>query len=151
MSSVTLRAVREDELPQLAELLAELDDELPLPTNTLAAILHRMQAFPDYTCYFAERAGDIVGTLSLLVFPVLSSRLASEAIVESVVVRRALRGQGVGEAMMGAAIRLAAARGAYKLCLSSNLRRQDAHRFYDRIGFARHGYSFAIDTTATHD
>jgi hypothetical protein len=38
--------------------------------------------------------------------------------------------------------------GAYKLALSSNLRRLDAHRFYDTMGFARHGYSFSIDTTA---
>jgi GNAT superfamily N-acetyltransferase len=47
--------------------------------------------------------------------------------------------------MMRAAMDLAAAKGAYKLALSSNLRRLDAHRFYDGMGFKRHGYSFSTD------
>ena len=32
--------------------------------------------------------------------------------------------------------------GCYKLALSSNLRREDAHKFYDSLGFERHGFSF---------
>ena len=32
--------------------------------------------------------------------------------------------------------------GCYKLALSSNLKRADAHRFYDSLGFERHGFSF---------
>jgi hypothetical protein len=36
--------------------------------------------------------------------------------------------------------------GCYKMALSSNLRRPAAHRFYESLGFARHGYSFSIAT-----
>jgi len=32
--------------------------------------------------------------------------------------------------------------GCYKLALSSNLKRAGAHRFYDSLGFERHGFSF---------
>jgi len=35
--------------------------------------------------------------------------------------------------------------GCYKLMLSSNLRREAAHRFYASLGFEKHGYSFQID------
>ena len=34
--------------------------------------------------------------------------------------------------------------GCYKLALSSNERRRDAHAFYETLGFERHGVSFAI-------
>jgi GNAT superfamily N-acetyltransferase len=32
----------------------------------------------------------------------------------------------------------------YKLNLSSNKDRIDAHRFYEKLGFERHGHSFAL-------
>ena len=37
------------------------------------------------------------------------------------------------------------AAGCYKMALSSNLKREAAHRFYDSLGFGRHGYSFLIE------
>jgi len=73
-----------------------------------------------------------------------------EAIAEAVVIRPACRGRGLGRAMMHAAMALAAEKGAYKLALSSNLRRLDAHRFYDGMGFTRHGVSFSIDVACRH-
>lgn len=146
MSAVQLRPVGEDELPLLGEILAELDGEAPEPIERIRATWQAMHAHPDYGCYFAEAEGEIVGTLSLIVFPVFSHGLASDAIVEAVVIRPAHRGKGYGRAMMQAAMRLAGSKGAYKLALSSNLRRLDAHRFYDGMGFTRHGVSFAIDT-----
>lgn len=149
MSEVTLRPVREDELPLLAEILAELDGDAPEPLERVRATWAAMQAHPDYDCYFAEAGGEIIGTLSLIIFPVFSHGLASQAIVEAVVVRPAHRGKGLGRAMLQAAMQLAASKGAYKLALSSNLRRLDAHRFYDGMGFTRHGVSFAIDTGLT--
>ena len=149
MSEVTLRPVREDELPLLAEILAELDGDTPEAVARIHATWQAMRAHPDYDCYFAEADGEVIGTLSLIVFPVFSHHLASEAVVEAVVIRPAHRGKGLGRAMLQAAMRLAASKGAYKLALSSNLRRLDAHRFYDGMGFTRHGVSFTIDTGLT--
>jgi len=34
--------------------------------------------------------------------------------------------------------------GCYKLTLSSGTPREGAHRFYESLGFERHGYSFLI-------
>ena len=145
-TTLTLRPVREDELPLLAQIVGELDGEAQPVLEELRAAWLAMQRHPDYVCYFAQRGGEVVGTLSMIVFPVLSYRVTNEAIVETVVIRPAFRGQGLGRAMIVAAMRLAAEKGAYKLALSSNLRRSDAHRFYEDMGFARHGYSFAIAT-----
>lgn len=143
---VTLRPVEEHELPLLATLIAELDGNTPSPVADIRATWQAMRRYPDYACYFAVRGDEVVGCLSMFVFPVLSHGLAHEAIVEAVVVRPGHRGRGLGRAMMQAAMAMAAEKGAYKLALSSNLRRLDAHRFYEGMGFTRHGYSFSIDT-----
>ena len=45
---------------------------------------------------------------------------------------------------MANALVRARTRGCYKLALSSNARRADAHRFYEALGFERHGLSFAV-------
>ncbi|GAB2892905.1 hypothetical protein GCM10027046_22260 [Uliginosibacterium flavum] len=146
MSALNLRPLREDELPLLAEILAELDGDAPLPLDSVRMTWDAMRRYPDYDGYFAESDGEIVGCLSLLIFPVFAHGLSSEAVVEAVVIRPAHRGKGLGRAMLRAAMQIAADKGAYKLALSSNLRRLDAHRFYDGMGFKRHGVSFAIDT-----
>lgn len=148
MSAIQLRPVSESELALLATILAEMDGTTPFPVEVLLAKWLEMQRFPDYVAYFAELDGEIVGTLSINVFPVLSGDLRSEAIAEAVVVRPPFRGRGVGRAMMRAALELAAAKGAYKLALSSNLRRLDAHRFYEGMGFTRHGYSFSTEVAS---
>lgn len=41
---------------------------------------------------------------------------------------------------------LAHKKGCYKAALSSNLKRERAHAFYESLGFERHGYSFRIST-----
>lgn len=148
MNEVSLRPVTETELPLLTEILAELDGNTPFPLEQVKEKWLEMLLFPDYVAYFACMDGQIIGTLSLIVFPVLSGAMRSEAIAEAVVIRPAFRGRGLGRAMLRAAMALAGEKGAYKLALSSNLRRLDAHRFYEGMGFARHGYSFSIETAA---
>ena len=70
---------------------------------------------------------------------------APSAVVESVCVDQSLRGRGIGRAMMVFALEQAAGRGCYKLTLSSNLRREDAHAFYRSLGFEQHGISFRTE------
>jgi GNAT superfamily N-acetyltransferase len=47
--------------------------------------------------------------------------------------------------MMQRAIELARAGGCYKLALTSNKARADAHRFYQRLGFKATHEGFRID------
>jgi GNAT superfamily N-acetyltransferase len=54
------------------------------------------------------------------------------------------QGEGIGSALMAAAMQRARVAGCYKLALSSNASRTAAHAFYERLGFNRHGLSFSI-------
>jgi GNAT superfamily N-acetyltransferase len=47
--------------------------------------------------------------------------------------------------MVAHAIELCRAKGCYKMALTSNLRRKEAHGFYEHLGFERHGYSYRIE------
>lgn len=134
-------------LSDITALLAQLDDEPVLPLKRAEQLYRAMRRHPNYHVYLAWRGGEAVGTFSLLVIPTLMHDGAREALVDGVVTAPHCRGQGIGCRMMEAAMALAARSGCYKLALSSNLKRLDAHRFYRDLGFRQHGISFSVTLT----
>ncbi len=91
----------------------------------------------------ATVGGKVAGTLHVLIFAHLARKLRPEAIVENVVVDAAWRGAGAGERLVAAAIEIARRRDCYKIALTSNRRRKEAHRFYQHLGWrwSHLGYS----------
>jgi len=79
-----------------------------------------------------ESVGDIVGTLTLVVFRIPT---AIRAWIEDVVVDESARGRGVGEALTAAALDRAKAAGARTVDLTSRPSREAANRLYQRLGF----------------
>ncbi|GGI44130.1 GNAT superfamily N-acetyltransferase [Agromyces flavus] len=77
----------------------------------------------------------IVGTMQLTFIPGLSRGGATRMQVEAVRVADDHRGNGLGSAMIRWAVDLARERGARLVQLTSDARRADAHRFYERLGF----------------
>jgi GNAT superfamily N-acetyltransferase len=63
--------------------------------------------------------------------------------VSEIVVDERLRRQGIGAELMEAAEREARRRGCVLLFLTTAERRQEAHRFYRRLGFEETGRRFA--------
>jgi GNAT superfamily N-acetyltransferase len=116
-----------------------------LPLQTAQRLWERFGDYPDYTLYVAERADEVVGSFALLVMHNLGHLGTPSAIVEDVVVAPMLQGQGVGKEMIQFALDRCREKGCYKLVLSSNAKRADAHAFYEALGFERHGFSFSID------
>ncbi|WP_460451602.1 GNAT family N-acetyltransferase [Alsobacter sp. SYSU BS001988] len=92
---------------------------------------------PDHVLYVAEDAGEVVGSLLLSFMPGLTGRGALHAVLRSVQVRGDQRSRGVGARMVAAAEAEAARRGARVCELMSNAGRADAHRFYERLGYAK--------------
>jgi ribosomal protein S18 acetylase RimI-like enzyme len=80
----------------------------------------------------AEAGGEIVGTLTLLLFPVPSGLRAR---IEDVVVDEAARGQGIAAALTQEGLRLAREAGAGTVDLTSRPAREAANRLYERLGF----------------
>jgi GNAT superfamily N-acetyltransferase len=101
-------------------------------------------AAPGVRVFIFSLDGMPVGTYTLFILPLLAHNGAPEAIVEDVAVHPEAQGQGIGRRMMDHARELAREAGCYKLALSSNQKRVEAHAFYERLGFERHGVSFAV-------
>ena len=83
----------------------------------------------------AVDGADVVATLQLSVLPGLSRQGALRGQVEAVRVAAGHRGRGLGAAMLRWAIEEARRRGCALVQLTTDKSRDDAHRFYERLGF----------------
>jgi ribosomal protein S18 acetylase RimI-like enzyme len=83
----------------------------------------------------ARDGGEIVGTLTLLVYRVPAG---TRGWIHDVVVDEAARGRGIGEALTQDALRRAREAGVARVSLTSRPHRAAAHRLYERLGFAPH-------------
>ena len=102
-------------------------------------------ADPRQRLLVAERGGAVVGSVTLIVVPNLTHDGKPYGIIENVVVREDARRGGIGAALMRAAIAAAREAGCYKVALTSNLRRTDAHSFYEWLGFVTTQRAFRLD------
>jgi GNAT superfamily N-acetyltransferase len=97
--------------------------------------------------FVALLADRVVGTYQLTVLPGIAQRGRVRGKIESVHVDPDLRSSGIGAAMMRHAVGQARALGVGLLELTSDKRRTNAHRFYERLGFARshEGFKMVLD------
>ena len=102
--------------------------------------------YPNYRVFVAELDGEIVGTYALLIMDNLAKHGRRSGVVESVAVSPRHQRLGIGSALMEHAREQCEQAGCNKFVLSSGLSREEAHRFYESIGLARHGYSFLATT-----
>jgi GNAT superfamily N-acetyltransferase len=84
----------------------------------------------------AELDGAVVGCLTTSVMRFLH-RPAPVGRISMMVVDEAVRGRGIGAALVRAAEEALAAQGCYMVEVTSNTRRTEAHRFYERLGYQR--------------
>ena len=83
----------------------------------------------------ADRGGVPVGMCQLVVVRHFQAQGGRCATLESVHVHPDHRSQGIGGALIEAAVERARRAGCYRVQLTSNKVRTDAHRFYRRHGF----------------
>ena len=147
MNDIHIRPATPDDLSAILSLFAQpdMDGEQVLTLDEALPIFERIQQRPDHTIYVVLKADNIIATFTLLIVQHLTHRGTRSGLVEDVVVRADQRGQGIGQAMMAFATDTFKAAGCYKVMLSSGARRVDAHRFYERLGFRKHGESFLMD------
>jgi GNAT superfamily N-acetyltransferase len=155
MEQTLIRPARESDLEAILQIYAE--DELlreARPTGVASAPApsapseggvtptdRERRAFrailpdPDNQLHVAELEGRVVGTFQLTFMTLLGRGGCQVAQLENVFVHSDTRSRGVGASMMTWAIQEARRRGALRLQLTSNLKRLQAHRFYERLGF----------------
>ncbi len=140
------REASKEDLEEVLGLYAQpdFDDGKILSLSEAERLFERMAHYPDYKIYVALCEEQIVGTFAFLVMDNLGHLGTPSAIIEDVAVDSRWQGHGIGKKMMQHALGLCKEKGCYKAVLSSNLKRERAHAFYESLGFERHGYSYRV-------
>ncbi len=138
-AALTFRPVTRADVPAVVALLA--DDVLGRGRESAElapylAAFDAMQAEGGNQLIVGEAGDQVLATYQLTVISGLSLSAARRAQIEAVRVDASLRGQGAGAALMADAEARARAAGASLMQLTSNASRTDAHRFYERLGYA---------------
>lgn len=142
-----IREATEADLPAILDLYADagFDYGVRLELAKACEIFQRFASYPNYRLFVAALPdGKIAGTYALLFMDNIAHIGKPLAIVEQVAVANASRGTGIGTTMMQHAMDEARSHGCYKMALSSNVKFEAAHAFYEGLGFTRHGYSFVV-------
>ncbi|MGX5840508.1 N-acetyltransferase family protein [Mesorhizobium sp. ArgA1] len=152
MSEIHIRRAEITDLPAIVAMLA--DDSLgrsredasePLAKAYLDAFA-AVNADPNQSLAVMTANGEVIGTLQISYLAGLSQQGAWRGQIEAVRVAADRRRERLGQRMLEWAIEQCRARGCKIVQLTTNKSRQDAHRFYDRLGFkASHiGYKLEL-------
>ena len=146
MEKITVRLATRQDLPEILKLYcqADMDDGQALSLSDAENIFEKIGQYPNYHIYVACRDGRALGAFSLLIMDNLAHVGAPSGIVEDVVVASEWQRKGIGRRMIQFAMQKCRETGCYKLVLSTDKKRDKAHRFYQSLGFERHGYSFIV-------
>ena len=136
-----IRAALGRDLAEIVRLLA--DDELgvtreryeePLPEDYVNAF-SEIEKQDGNMVLVAVEDEQVIGCLQLTMIPGLARLGMKRAQIEGVRIDRNYRSKGIGEALFRHAIELAREHGCGLVQLTTDKKRPDAHRFYDRLGF----------------
>ncbi len=143
-----IRQAMEKDIPRILELYRQLSFEPEKhrtpPLNDCLKVFREMSKFPGYELLVAEDSGQVVGTTVLAVIPGFAHGTSPFAVVEYVVVDEKYRGKGIGKLLMESVISLVKEAGCYKIMLTSDLRRERAHKFYKSLGFEASAHGFKM-------
>ena len=145
-----IRKATEKDIPRILELYHQLSfhpEEYKVPPlEDCQRVFSDMSQVPGYSLLVAEEGGKVVGTTVLAILPGMAHGTSPFAVVEYVVVDEKQRSRGIGKLLMEYCMARAKEAGCYKIMLTSDKRRERAHKFYRSLGFeaSAHGFRFCF-------
>jgi ribosomal protein S18 acetylase RimI-like enzyme len=138
----TIRAAEMKDAAALARLMCELGYETT--KSEMQMRIERIAADERYRTFVAVCDGKVcgmIGTITSLSYEHNNSsgRILALAILST------MRRSGIGRALIATAEKDFAQRGITRLALNTRLARQDAHKFYESLGYERNGFRFTKD------
>ena len=134
-----IRDAEVNDAPELAVLMSELGYKTD-PTE-MEARLELILSNPAYKTFVAIRDGSVCGMIGTLTYPSYEHNHASGRIL-ALVTSSTARRRGIGRALIATAEKDFAQRGIGRVSLDTRLTREDAHKFYELLGYQRNGWRF---------
>ncbi|WP_059174029.1 GNAT family N-acetyltransferase [Bacillus sp. FJAT-27445] len=140
-TEIRFRMATEKDLDSIVAMLA--DDVLgskreryehPLPNSYIKAF-EAIKSDPNNELIVACEGNKVIGVQQITFTPYLTHQGGWRATIEGVRTSASVRGKGVGTELIKWAIQRAEERGCHLVQLTTDKKRPDALRFYERLGF----------------
>jgi ribosomal protein S18 acetylase RimI-like enzyme len=132
MHIIRVTSLSDELVKAIGRLIPQLKLDFPPPTAAELEKLIASDASVLLVARHPDENGPITGALTLVLYRVPTGIRAR---IEDVVVEETLRRQGIGEALVRHALKIAGEAGADGAALTSNPKREAANRLYIRMGF----------------
>lgn len=131
---LVIRNARPDDAKCIAELYRQLVSN-PAITVQPERIL-AVSGDPNTALFVCELSGEVQATALVSLCADVMFGSQPFAVIENVVVNEAVRGKGLGEALLRHIEAFCLAMDCSKIMLLSSIQREQAHRLFERAGFA---------------
>jgi ribosomal protein S18 acetylase RimI-like enzyme len=136
---LTIRFAEVNDASALAQLMCELGYETT--KSEMQIRVERIATDERYRTFVAVRDGKVCGMIGTLTYPSYEHNDPSGRIL-ALVILRTMRRHGIGRALIATAEKDFAQRGIRRIALNTRLAREDAHKFYESLGYERNGWRF---------
>lgn len=134
-----IRSAELNDAPELAALMCELGYETD--RTEMTARLKSILSTSGYKTLVAIMDGRVCGMIGTITYPSYEHNDPGARIL-ALVTWSAVRRRGIGRALIAAAEKDLAQRGIRRVSLNTQLTREDAHKFYESLGYERNGWRF---------
>jgi ribosomal protein S18 acetylase RimI-like enzyme len=134
-----IRDAELNDAPELAVLVCELGyqtDRTEMETRLELILLN-----PAYKTFVAIMDGSVCGMIGTLTYPSYEHNDVSGRIL-ALVTSSTARRRGISRALIATVEKDFAQRGIRRVSLDTRLTREDAHKFYQLLGYERNGWRF---------
>lgn len=129
-----VRPAKPSDSHRIAEFYAQLVENPAI--NVLPERIAKISDDPNTGLFVCEHNGLVEGTALVSLCADVMFGFQPFAVVENIVVNQARRGSGLGAALLQHIEAFCLSRDCSKIMLLSSAQREDAHRFFERAGFA---------------
>lgn len=135
---ISIRHIQSHELSSLLDLYKHLNPTDPLPDEEqLQQVWNQLLNDPKIICWVVDLEGKLIASCILVVVPNLTRNARPYGLVENVVTHTDYRRQGIGKHLLRHVLQFAWSQNCYKVMLLSGANREEAHQFYQQVGFRR--------------
>lgn len=140
-TNLTFRLATIEDLPEIISMLADdvyganRENKTIIVSDKYLNAFKKIQEDPNQELTIAEMDGNTVATFQLTFIQYLNFEGTLRAQIEAVRTHSGYRGQGIGTKVLTYAINRAKEKGCQLIQLTSDKRRLDAIKFYEKLGF----------------
>jgi len=134
---VRIRPPEAGDMGALAELMTQLG--YPTRASEMQMRMETILANKSYSTFVAVNDGKVCGMIGTFAQQTYEHNSPSAKIL-ALVVSDKMRGRGVGQALIDAAEQDLARKNIKRIAVNARFEREQAHRFYENLGYKKNGF-----------